>query len=53
MKNILLILTVFFTSLTFAQNTIEKKVGEFTELKVYDLIEVKLIKSDENKIVVL
>lgn len=53
MKNILLILSIFVTSFTIAQNTVEKKVGEFTELKVFDLIEVKLIKSDENKIVVL
>jgi len=35
-----------------AQNSIEKAIGEFTELKVYDLIEVKMIKSDENRLVI-
>ncbi|MGM5469122.1 head GIN domain-containing protein [Flavobacteriaceae bacterium LMO-SS05] len=33
-----------------SQAQTEKNVGEFKELKVYDLIEVKLVKSDENKI---
>jgi hypothetical protein len=33
-----------------AQAPIEKTIGEFTELKAYDLIEVKLIKSNENKL---
>ena len=50
MKNIALLilcLTGFFN----AQAQIEKKLGEFHELKVYDLIDVKLVKSDENKIV--
>jgi len=53
MKRIILILTLFISVAAIAQKTVEKKVGEFTELKVYDLIEVNLIKSDENKIVVL
>jgi hypothetical protein len=33
-----------------AQGKIEKSLGEFHELKVYDLIEVNLVKSNENKI---
>lgn len=36
----------------FAQRKIEKTVGEFNELKVYDLIEVELIKSDTDKVVI-
>jgi len=36
--------------MTFAQDPISKTVGEFSELKAYDLINVKLIKSDENKV---
>lgn len=49
MKN--LILAVFCMALTYnIQAQTEKTVGEFSELKVYDLIEVKLIKSTENKI---
>ncbi|PNW30314.1 head GIN domain-containing protein [Formosa algae] len=35
-----------------AQNDVEKTVGDFKELKVYDLIHVNLIKSDINKITV-
>ena len=53
MKNIILALVLFFSVNVIAQKAIEKTVGEFSDLKVYDLIEVKLIKSDENKIVVL
>jgi len=50
MKDIaLLILCLFALYNTEAQ--IEKKLGEFHELKVYDLIDVKLVKSDENRIV--
>ncbi|TBN16806.1 DUF2807 domain-containing protein [Hyunsoonleella pacifica] len=46
-------LLVFMTSfVTLAQDNIEKTVGEFTELKVYDLIEVELIKSDIDKVVI-
>jgi len=37
---------------TIAQNDIKKTIGEFTELKVFDLIEVKLVKSKENRIVI-
>ncbi|HEY5687108.1 MAG TPA: head GIN domain-containing protein [Yeosuana sp.] len=35
-----------------AQNAVEKTIGEFTELKVFDLIEVEMIKSNENKITI-
>jgi hypothetical protein len=31
---------------------VDKEVGEFREIKVYDLIEVNLIKSDENRILI-
>ena len=50
MKNIALAL-LCLSGLLQAQSKIEKTIGEFTELKVYDLIEVKLIKSNMNKIV--
>ena len=36
----------------FSQTPITKTLGEFSELKVYDLINVELIKSDQNKIVI-
>ena len=35
-----------------AQRTITKDVGDFDILKVYDLMEVNLILSDENKVVI-
>ena len=35
-----------------AQGTIDREVGEFHEIKVYDLIEVNLIQSDVNRILI-
>ncbi|WP_111308705.1 head GIN domain-containing protein [Confluentibacter sediminis] len=52
MKHLLTILVFSFTTLVFSQNSIEKNVGDFKELKVYDLIEVELIKSDSNKVII-
>lgn len=49
MKHIILAL-LCITGILNAQSPIEKTVGEFKELKVYDLIEIKLVKSTENKI---
>ena len=43
------IITLVFFNVLIAQN-IQKSVGEFTELKVFDLIEVELIKSDQDRI---
>jgi len=50
MKKSLLFTLLLLTTLVVAQTPIEKEIGQFTELKVYDLIEVKLVKSEENKI---
>ncbi|UOB18835.1 head GIN domain-containing protein [Abyssalbus ytuae] len=36
----------------FSQHVIEKKVGEFNQVKVFDLIEVNLIRADENKVMI-
>ena len=36
----------------FTQTMLDKEVGDFREIKVYDLIEVNLIKSDDNRIVI-
>jgi hypothetical protein len=52
MKHIaLLIISIISLSLT-SQNQIEKTVGQFNELKVYDLIDVELIKSNINKVII-
>ncbi len=52
MKKILFILTLTVCFISNGQETVEKTVGEFTTLKVYDLINLKMIKSKENKVVV-
>ena len=51
MKKLYFILLLVCTQI-FAQTPITKTLGEFSELKVYDLINVELIKSDQNKIVI-
>ncbi|TXG37201.1 head GIN domain-containing protein [Seonamhaeicola maritimus] len=52
MKRISLLLTFFISATIIAQNPIDKEIGEFSELKVYDLIEVELVKSKHNKVVI-
>ena len=50
MKRIVTIALMLTYSLLIAQNPKAKNVGDFTEVKVFDLIEVNLIKSDENRV---
>jgi len=49
-------ITIFFFLLTAmvttAQQTIDREVGDFNEIKVFDLIEVNMIQSDENRILI-
>jgi len=52
MKNTLLAFALFISILVSAQNPLDKNVGDFTTVKVYDRIEVNLIRSDENKVVI-
>ncbi|MBV1923223.1 MAG: DUF2807 domain-containing protein [Flavobacteriaceae bacterium] len=52
MKNIVSILVVLISLSTFAQRELVKEVGDISVVKVFDLIEVNLIKSSENKVVV-
>ncbi len=52
MKNLLATLTFLITTITFSQSEITKTIGEFSELKVYDLIEVELIKSNKNEAII-
>ena len=51
MKKLYLLLLVVCAQM-FSQTEISKTLGEFSEIKVYDLINVDLIKSTENKIVI-
>ncbi|WP_299223526.1 head GIN domain-containing protein [uncultured Psychroserpens sp.] len=50
MRHILAIILLVTTSIVIAQNPKEKDVGDFTEVKVFDLIEVNLIKSNKAKV---
>ncbi len=52
MKNFTTILLLLITFSIFAQKTVTRDVGDFTELKIYDLIEVNLIQSSENKVII-
>lgn len=52
MKYYILFLTAFLSFNVQAQEVIEKSIGDFTELKVYDLIQVELIKSDKNAVAI-
>ncbi|MGV6831792.1 MAG: head GIN domain-containing protein [bacterium] len=50
MKKLLLIAFISTATILNAQSDISKTVGEFSTLKVYDLISVNLVKSDENRV---
>ena len=50
MKSLIIVLCVSLS--VWSQNPLDKSVGNFDEIKVYDLIEVNLIKSKETKVVI-
>jgi len=50
MKKLLFISILFFTIISNAQEKITKNLGDFSILKVYNGIEVELIKSDKNSL---
>jgi hypothetical protein len=52
MKRFIIIFTVFLSASILAQKPIEKTIGDFNELKVYDLIEVEFVKANENKVII-
>lgn len=52
MKNGLVICFMAFFTMLSAQETVTKNVGEFSTLKVYDLINVTMIKSDKDEVVI-
>ena len=47
MKKVITLIAICATTFLSAQKTVEKAIGEFSELKVYDLIEVELIQSQK------
>ena len=50
MKKIILLGFVFLTQFTFAQTTID--LGDFDDVKVFDKLNVTLIASNENKVII-
>lgn len=50
MKKILYICSFLLSITVFSQRTVTKDVGDFNTIKVFDLIEVNLIKSDRNSV---
>ena len=52
MKKIVFLLVAISSLTMSAQTMIDKEVGDFDKIKVFDLIEVNLIKSDENRITI-
>lgn len=52
MKRVLILMSLFLSVNAIAQENIEMNIGDFNEIKVYDLINVELVKSDENKAII-
>lgn len=52
MKLITFVFTFLIATAAISQETIEQNLGDFNEIKVYDLINVDLIKSEENRAVI-
>ena len=50
MKKIIFICAIMLSSITFSQTVVTKNLGDYSILKVYNGIEVELIKSDEQKL---
>ncbi len=52
MKIKITLLFALFATLAHSQRIVDKQVGDFNEIKVFDLIEVNMIQSDENRILI-
>jgi len=52
MKKIIILALLIISFQGISQRMIDKQVGEFNEIKVFDLIEVNMIQSDENRITI-
>jgi hypothetical protein len=47
-----IVIFLFLSANVFSQRIVDKDMGSFNEIKVFDLIAVNLIKSDENKVLI-
>lgn len=52
MKKVALAIVLLINTIAIAQNRIEKDVPEFSEIKVFDLIEAELIKAEKNQVII-
>ena len=52
MKTKITLCLLLCSTILSAQRMIDREVGDFNEIKVFDLIEVNLIQADENKIII-
>lgn len=52
MKKYIVLVTFLCGFLAMGQGVLERNVGDFHEIKVYDLIAVNLIKSNDNKVLI-
>lgn len=52
MKQYITLIVLFLTTVIMAQSPITKDISEFSEVKVFDLINVTMIKSDKNQVVI-
>ena len=50
MKNLLAVLILLFSINSYSQQPIVNTIGEFTELKAFDLINIEMIHSDDNRV---
>lgn len=50
MKTALTLLALFISTHFICQELVSKEVGDFSEIKVFDLIEINLIQADENRV---
>ncbi len=52
MKKLFFLVLMVSSWSMIGQRIVDKEVGDFNEIKVFDLIEINLIKSDENKVLI-
>jgi hypothetical protein len=52
MKIYISITLIFLTSILLGQSRITKEIGEFYEVKAFDLINITMIKSDKNEVII-
>ena len=51
MQKVVVVVVFFLSQLGFSQNSVTKKLGDFTKVTSFDQIDVLLVPSNENKII--